>query len=387
MAENPSVAESIAAAFEHHEAASEAPPPESAPSPSEKPVSPAIPDEKPSTIEAERGEKPGISPEHSPAKDRDGKGRFAKKEGAESPEGESTLAPEPPKEPPKDAEPPKSDAPEHWPSADKEMFSQQTPEAQTFLTRRMKEMEQGFQTKTTELAAFTKAAEPFAELMKTRGISPPDAFARMLKMDHYLRHPDPKIRAKVHGDIARMYNITSVESPNPALEDELPEDEQLRKVTERQDRLEQNLKSRQDQDRATQQQANSAKIQEFIDAKTEAGDSAHPHAERLMPEMVRLAKGYTAQGQPPPSLDKLYESATWGDSETRQEMLTAQQTAAAAREEEERKAHAEKAREATAKHPTGDSPSSASKPKQPKNVRDAVSSAWDQHSGGDSSRI
>lgn len=379
--ENESVSASVEAAFAEHEATEVASPPERAETPAEENPQVALKEAEPSSP----------PDDETPPSGRDEKGRFAKKDEAE----EAPKEEAPKKDAELDLKPPetKSEAPAAWSPTDKEMFAKQTPEAQAFLTRRMGELEKGFHEKTTELSAFKKAAQPFEGFFQQRGISPADAFARLLRVDAALRTGTPEQKAKIHGDLARMYGITipqgsSEPAQDPAFDGEEPyEDQQLKAIKERQDRLEADITSRRQAEETARVREQQGSIKAFAEEKTEAGELAHPHFDRLQPDMVLLAKGYRTNGQAVPSLAKLYEQASWSNPEVRSELLAAQQTAAAVAEEAERKAHVEKAKAAQAKHMPGDTPAAGSRPKEPKTARDAVNAAWNQQTGNDSSRI
>ncbi len=383
MAEETTLADDVAAAFEAHE--------------SKEPPQAEPPAEPPDSVEAPT---PADEPEEKPAaqakRTRDAQGRFVdeykrpkEETKAEGPETPAEAAPEKPE--PEKPEPPKAEVPSHWSAADREMFAKQSPEAQAWLMRRHGEMEKGFQEKSQELAAYRKAVEPFQGFFAQRGLAPQEAITRLLRVDHFLRSGTPAEKARVYADIGKAYGIaqnTPDPAHDPALEEQgYPEDEQLRAIKERQDRLESELTSRRRAEETARVQQRSNELREFIEAKSETGEPVHPHAEELIPEMIVLANGLKASGKPVPPLKELYETAAWASPAVRPKLQEAQRNAAAAAAEAEKKAHAEKAKQAQQKHPRGDVPVSKAPPASSGTVRDDVARAYEQASTSPSGRV
>ena len=108
-------------------------------------------------------------------------------------------------------------------------------------------------------------------------------------------------------------------------------------------------------------------VQQFRDAKTEAGILAHPHFDEVQDDMTRLAQADQLAGKMP-DINDLYDRAIHANPTVRAKLQAAQQHAAKLKEKREQK---EKVKKAKAAGVSVTGTSSAGK-EQPKSLRDTI---------------
>lgn len=246
------------------------------------------------------------------------------------------------------AEPPAvqaQEAPQHWPSEKREMFSKLPPEAQTFILDRHKEMESDYTRKTTELAEqrkpleeFSRLFEPYKQQLELAGRTPAQVTQQLLAAQSFLeRNPIEGLKW-----LAQSYKV-DLSALLPPKEDEYTDPTVLALKQE----LNQ-LKSQLQQREQAVQSQNAAEVQrvitEFQSAKNADGTAKYPHFESLKPLMGPLV----AQGK---TLEEAYELTSYTLPEVREriasEAAKAAQAEALKKAEEDRKAKAKDAKTAT----------------------------------------
>lgn len=241
----------------------------------------------------------------------------------------------------------KTAAPEHWKAEHKELFEKLDPEGQKFLLERHKEMEGDYTRKRQQDADLIKQAEAFQpvnEIFKHfPNLQPVPTIQRWASIAQSLEQ-NPK--QTIH-QLAQQYRVDLGEQEQGYV------DPDIQNIDEKVEGLEKRVFQAFKKEQAV------ANIQKFSEAKTEAGEPAHPYFNELYPDMIRLAHAERAAGREP-SLEKLYQDAQWINPDIREHIQSAQQKAADKKAEEAARAKAEKARKAakTATSGTGlDSPS------------------------------
>ena len=234
-------------------------------------------------------------------------------------------------------------APAHWPSEKREMFSKLPPEAQTFILDRHKEMESDYTRKTTELAEqrkpveeFGKLFEPYKQKMELAGMTPAQVTRQLLAAQNVLeQNPIEGIKW-----LAQSYKVD--------LSTLLPKEDEFSdpKVSALERELNQ-LKA-QLQSRETEvQRQNAAEVQkvitDFASTKNADGTSKYPHFESLKSLMGPMV----AQGK---TMEDAYSLAEYTLPEVREriasEAAKAAQAEALKKAEDDRKAKAKDARTA-----------------------------------------
>ncbi len=237
------------------------------------------------------------------------------------------------------------EAPQHWPSEKREMFSKLPPEAQTFILERHKEMESDYTRKTTELAEqrkpveeFSKLFEPYKQQLELAGRTPAQVTQQLLAAQRMLE-TNPVEGLKW---LAQSYKV-DLSTLIPKQEDEYTDPTVLALKQE----LNQ-LKSQLQQREQAVQSQNAAEVQrvitEFQSAKHADGTPKYPAFEQLKPLMGPLV----AQGK---TLEEAYELTSYTLPEVREriasEAAKAAQAEALKKAEEDRKAKAKEAKTAS----------------------------------------
>lgn len=254
-----------------------------------------------------------------------------------------------------DGEQEKLTAPEHWRAEHKEVFEKLDDEGKKFLLERHKEMEGDYTRKRQQDSDLIKQAEslqPINEMFKQfPHLQPVPTIQRWAGIAKSLEQ-NPK---ETIAELAKQYRVDlgGLEQSDEFVDPKVQSlEQQLRS-------LQQSIVQQEHQKTEQQQTETLNQIKAFSEAKTEAGEPAHPHFDELYPDMIRLAHAERAAGREP-SLEKLYQDAQWINPQVREQIQTAQRKAAEKKAEEEARAKAEKARKAakTATQGNGlDSPS------------------------------
>lgn len=254
------------------------------------------------------------------------------------------------------AEPEKLEAPEHWRAEHKEVFEKLDPEGQKFLLDRHKEMEADYTRKRQQDSEMVKQAEQFQPIKDIFQHFPnrePVSTIKQWAGIAYNLEQNPKETLQ---QLAKQYQVDMAGESDY---DDGFVDPEVKSLRDQLQTLQQSMAQQEQQQTQAQQEAVVSKIREFSEAKTEAGEPAHPYFEELYPDMIRLAHAERVAGREP-SLEKLYEDAKWINPDIRSKIESAQRKAAEKKAEEAARAKAEKARRAAKTSQSGnglDSPS------------------------------
>ena len=235
--------------------------------------------------------------------------------------------PEPPKDPFADF---KSDTPEDWPVAAKEMYQNLPPEAQSFLSQRHKEMQADYTRKSQELADMRKqneslssTVEQWKPYMQARQIDPGRALDTAIRMEQTLANGSGQEKRDLLIYLAQTYNITATDGAQPpqnAPQQGAPQappqvDPRAyiqQAVHQAVAPLEQHL---------TQQklQTISQTLEHIRSEKDANGNLLRPYWNDVEQEMMNLANSKAASGIPRETIDprELYETAIWINPTTR----------------------------------------------------------------------
>jgi hypothetical protein len=239
---------------------------------------------------------------------------------------------------------PQAQAPTHWPSEKREMFSKLPPEAQTFILDRHKEMESDYTRKTTELAEqrkpveeFGKLFEPYKQKLELAGMTPAQVTRQLLAAQNVLeQNPIEGIKW-----LAQSYKVDlSTLLPKP--EDEFS-DPKVSALERELNQLKAQLQSReQEVQRQNAAEVNKV-ITDFASSKNADGTPKYPHFDSLKSLMGPMV----AQGK---TMEEAYSLAEYTLPEVREriasEAAKAAQAEALKKAEDDRKAKAKDARTA-----------------------------------------
>jgi uncharacterized protein YukE len=180
----------------------------------------------------------------------------------------------------------KLDPPEHWAAKDKELFSSQTKEAQTWLLERHKQMEGDYTRKAQEIAAIKRrddaiqdALKPYEHEFARAGLDHAGAVRQLASWDTALRTGGKPALLK----LAQAYNIDLDEQEDqgyidPQVSAIQNEVRSLKDLTTRQLQAAQQEK----------QQQIYQTIQQFEQATDDKGNPAHPHFDALKDDITML---------------------------------------------------------------------------------------------------
>lgn len=247
-------------------------------------------------------------------------------------------------------------APEHWPQADKDLFTGLDPKGQQFLLDRHKAMEADYTRKTQEIADFRKTYDPVAQLfepyqaeLRANGTTPAEVVSRWASVDRALES-DP---AGTLQQLAQSYGLDLAN-----LEAAPQVDPQVKALQEQMAMLTRSIQDREQAEVTTRHNTMLNEIESFSTQTNEAGEPAHPYFDAVVNDMAALAHAERSAGREP-KLDALYERAVWANPEVREQMLAAQRKAAEEKAEKEAIAKAKQAKSASRSvsgSPTGSAP-------------------------------
>lgn len=263
------------------------------------------------------------------------------------------------------------EAPAHWAPKDKEAFAKAPRELQEWALGREKAITADYTKKTTEIAAFKRDWEPidkmfapYRDYMKQYGFTNEGLIGSWMKAEITLKNGgEPAyqlLRDVVKGykldpaQVATALGVQPAGKEQPAQNAEQPQADQLSPAIKAM--LEPLLQevggiktwvTNTEQQRQNERELQVMKsIEDFSQAKDDKGNLLHPHFAEVEADMARMAGAARTSKEPVPPLDKLYETAVWANTSTRQKLLDAQSAAS----EAQRKASEEKkAKEARAK--------------------------------------
>ena len=235
-----------------------------------------------------------------------------------------------------------TEAPQHWPAQDREMFGKQPKEVQGWLLNRHKAMEADYTRKTQEIAPMRRMKEgldeifaPFKEKMALDGVDEIGAIKQLVAAHSYLqRDPGNAIQW-----LAQQYGIdlktvgTGTEEGQPG---KLPPE-----VDQRFAKLEQAINGSLEQQKKEAFQSNLTKVEQFAGEKDSQGKPLHPYFDDVAEDVAKLLKaGYASD------LQDAYDRATYANPQVRAKVLAASEAERRVKDEAERKKKAAEAKQA-----------------------------------------
>jgi hypothetical protein len=263
-----------------------------------------------------------------------------------------------------DEEPDELEPLKHWHKEDREIFKGLPREAQEFLLRRDKEFQSSATKKQMEVSDIKRAFEPVREDLVKHGISEADAIRRLIGA-HVRLQQNPKEGISF---LMQSYGI------NPS--DILGVDESgsgdrgdaaMREIQDLKKRLKEYEERTQHERLSTVQQ----QIEEFAKSNEFFSD--------VEGEMAAIARSYQVQGQPPPSLEQLYEKACWMNEAVRETLLKRQRDEELKKKAAQSEKNISKSKRASqASVRPARKTSGSTKEQEQKSLRDDLSEAFDK---------
>ena len=255
------------------------------------------------------------------------------------------------------------EAPEHWASDDREMFSKQTPEAKDWLLGIYKGMESAHTKRSQEIAPMRNVTDQWSGYLNNVGVRPEQMFNSLMQVESALRTGTVEQKRGTVLKIAQEYGIPL------NIESELEDDNHN---PERDMMMAENYQLRQNNQMA--QQNNSTvqvrdRISQFKSETDIQGNLKHPYFDELESDMAQLAQVDQVNGKVS-NLSELYENATWANSTVREKVLNGQKSINLKQQEKERQEKLAKAKKAGSSISTGNT--NSQKPSEPKTVEQEV---------------
>ncbi|MGI9297091.1 MAG: hypothetical protein ACR2QC_04235 [Gammaproteobacteria bacterium] len=273
-------------------------------------------------------------------------------------------------------------APDHWPTAERELFTGLPKEAQQAVLDRSSALERSHHERLRQNENQVRLAEdierlyePVMSRMQLNGLTIPQVTAQLLQTYQVLLS-DP---GKAYGLLGQSYRPQNPDQVlrglatawNVQLQQEDAEEmldpvanQRFQQLEAQLNNISNHLSQGQVQAQTTQQQDAQRIWDDFVNTKDEKGQLKYPHVEKVQTDIAAsLRSGVT-------SLEEAYERALWSNPDLRAKQLEAQR----ANDEAKRKESVKKAKKA-GKNPKSDpAPASAEKP-TPKNLRETIEAA------------
>lgn len=231
-------------------------------------------------------------------------------------------------------------APEHWAEEDRELFASKDRDVQEYILERSKSMEGDYTRKSQARASDIKLAEslheylePYRPDFESQGVDEAGAIKALLEVHGQLK-TDP---ATALMQLAQQYNYNpetnypsdsyQTESDSEYFED--PDDSSVKQELAQ---LRNELNKTQQAQQNSAQQGFASSLNQFVNAKDESGNDAHPLAGEVRNDITRYMQARVAQ-----NFEQAYNMAIAARPELR-ESLTQQQSEAAKQKEKEEKA-------------------------------------------------
>lgn len=269
-----------------------------------------------------------------------------------------------------------SEAPQHWPEADKAMFKEQPKPVQDYLLRRHREMEADYTRKTQAVAdnvrlseSVTRRIDPaVAQDMKAKGVSN-EQFLTSLVDWHKLSMNDPVAFAR---QVVQNLKL----DPKVVFEGQAPNPLEARLAA-----IETNLTAENQVRMRTIQENAANTLKDFAEEKDATGQVLRPHLDKVKIMMGRLMMADSSL-----ELKDAYELAVYRDPELRASLktpgtATKQPTAAQSTPDTQRQKEAQKAAKAAAANIRGTGHGTQVKntdPQKPMSLRATMLAAADE---------
>jgi hypothetical protein len=339
---------------------------------------------------------------------RDAQGRFIARTPAEetgeaaAPERSSPeqgIEGQQPQQPAQPAPAVSSEAPANWPQAAREMFSKQTPEAQSFLLDRHRAMEGDYQRKVQATAAATQFTQSLGTIfndpvisasLRHNNLTAADAIKEWASMHRRASSPNVQDRAQLWHEIGQRLGLDpaavygqSRSDPAAAagLSEQELKDPAIRYFADHVSRTVQDVQALRGQitqmQNAAAEQANAEAmkvtrwgVDSFAAEKGQDGKPIRPDFDTVLPQIIELF-----EANPQRDLREAYEQARWLNPQTRQALIAAERNTATRQLTDQRARQAVRSNLRGLTSPVGKPPSDPSKPRS---LRDTLEETADE---------
>ena len=271
------------------------------------------------------------------------------------------------------------EAPEHWALEHQEMFRGLTPEAQSFLMDRSKDMEAAHTKRSQEIAPLRNTVEKWQPYLQSMGAPADRVVDSLMQYEYGLRTGTNEQKMNILLGLARDYGVNFAQNGNgkpapTADEDPFGIHAQIQQAVNPITQQIQQLQGTFQQQTTSQQQAQVTSAQQtidrFRDEKGANGKLAHPYYQEVEQDMFGMAQAKQAAGQPL-DIAQLYEQACWSNASVRAKMQAAERFKVS-RSEQQRAARAKTAAGSLA------GGAGAASTDQPKSRRETLERSWDE---------
>lgn len=269
-------------------------------------------------------------------------------------------------------------APTSWKAEEKALWAKVPAEVQQVINRREQDIHRAIsaQDEVRTLGNhFMQAANEYAPVLQTRGITPIAFFKEALGIVSQLSHPDPNVRGNMLRQLAHVNNIDprflsgqQPGAPGPAQQPNVPIDQLIQRAVNEQFQARQRAEA-QERERAEMQSTNS-EIETFRSKVDANGQPAYPYFDHVTSLMAAILGGGSAT-----TLEEAYQLAVKAHPETSQ--LIAQAEAAKAQEAEKKRQAAVAARRKTGSIRSGPGGSPAANGSA-RTIRDELKAAFEE---------
>jgi len=264
--------------------------------------------------------------------------------------------------------------PEHWSQIDKDAFNDLPPEVRSLYLDKATSLEKGYNEKFEKVASWQKEKAaldevfaPMASELALYNVDRVDVIRRLAGAHQMLRYDPEGALRQLAAQYGAEYPFAGSDDDEGFLDPAA--EQQITQLKQQVAQLQQGFQGFQGQYQSSQEAALQHQIDAFQSAKDADGNLKYPYFDTVRQQMGQLIGAGAAQ-----SLEQAYEMAVWGNGETRQRLMQADQDRAAKEAEAKRKAEADKARKAGAARVAGTSSRGGSG--SALTTRDALEQAW-----------
>ena len=215
--------------------------------------------------------------------------------------------------------------PEAWPEARRTSFNAMPEDQRRFMLDTFKGMEAAHTRRSQAISPTLDVANKWRPYLQSRQMTPDKALDYLVGAEYRLSTGTQDERQGMFLELAGTYGVDLTalaiaaeeagESPvvDPATE------RVIQPLTDAVAGLAQRMDAR---EVAGVQDQQIVALTEFGEAKDEGGNALHPHFDELLDDMILLAKASQEAGVPP-TLEEVYERASWSNPAVRERLLTA----------------------------------------------------------------
>lgn len=204
-------------------------------------------------------------------------------------------------------------APQSWDNAAKAKWASLDPELKSFIQKREADIHRGL-TKMDGERQFAKEMQqvtaPYEALIRSAGVSVPQAVQQVLNTAYILRTADPMTKAREIATVCQQYGVDLNLLAQPQGQQQSPE---VQALQQRLAQMEQQFTQRQQAERQQLEQ------QVLNAVETFGQDPKHPHFKAVSAHMGALMQAGEAK-----DMEQAYEMAVWARPDLRSQLLAEQ---------------------------------------------------------------